>query len=364
MSIAIETQVDSFPLERPRLRGRYRESIAAALLVPYFIAGNENRLATHICQTNDSIFQMANPLLLIGPVGVGKTAIALHVATKESLRYPNVEFSVRYLPAVDFARSYAEAVDSDDLLQFQSDIDSVPVLVIDDLQLIAGKSTAQDELASRIDSRCTKGLPTILTCRRIPGEVKGLRAGLVSRTLPGLTVPLHPPEQDARRMLLSELVIKQGLELTDDALATLNDLLPPNASIRVMDAAIKQLDLWCRMNESDPTGAAIRDAIDSSCQTDRLAISNIAKAVARCSGLKTADLRSKSRKKSVVQARSLSMYLSRKLTQRSLNQIGEYFGGRDHSTVLHSIRKIESCIDTDPAVSQIARDVKDKLNVT
>ena len=363
MSSVVDS-LQTFPLERPLLRSRQRESINEMLL-PYFIAGNENRLVYHVCQSESSIFEMGNPVLLTGNSGAGKTAIALHLAARATaLRgVGNDATAVKYLPAIDFARLYASAVNADDITPLRNEIDSVSVLVIDDLHIISDKQAAQDELASRIETRSRKALPTILTCRRLPSEVRGLRPMLVSRSLPGLTVPIEFPHQSTRSLILSELANVHSLVLQEDLLVSLGKALGQNANVRQMNGAIKQIDLWCRMNDVTPCAEAIEAAIKVVQPEDTITIASIAQAIARAMGLKINDLRSSSRKQSVVRARSLAMLMARRITGKSLNQIGEYFGGRDHSTVLHAIRKTETSLNDDSELAQLMRDVTEKLNL-
>ncbi len=155
LTTTLETTVTSFPLERPAVRVRRRDARQSSGSLPYFIAGEENRLVTFVALATTPIFDFGNPLLLVGPSGSGKTAIAMHLAAKQAIATPiNDEPSaVLYFAAVDFARQYAEAVAADDLPPLRQQINEAPILVVDDLHLIADKPAAQDELALRIDGR-------------------------------------------------------------------------------------------------------------------------------------------------------------------------------------------------------------------
>ena len=345
------------------MRARWRDAQASNSSLPYFIAGEENRLAGFVCQSETGVFELGNPLLLTGAVGTGKTCIALHLAARQAISMgiaANIE-SVKYLPAVDFAREYAEAASSDDMPPFRESIDNAPILVIDDLHLIADKTPAQEELAARIEARSNAQKPTLLTCRRLPSEVRSMRSRLVSRALHGLTIALSPPQGKARLLILAELAMTHDLSLDDVLLERLAEGLSDKLSVRALDAAMKQLSLWCRMNNAAVDAKAIENVINQSSQGSEVELSKITQTVARQMGIKTADLRSSSRKQTVVRGRSLAMYIARQATSKSLADIGKYFGGRDHTTVLHAIRKTESVLQDDVDLHRVFNEVNEKI---
>lgn len=364
MTTTLETTVTSFPLERPTVRVRRRDARQSSGSLPYFIAGEENRLVTFVALATTPIFDFGNPLLLVGPSGSGKTAIAMHLAAKQAIATPiNDEPSaVLFFAAVDFARQYAEAVAADDLPPLRQQINEAPILVVDDLHLIADKPAAQDELALRIDGRTERRLPTLVTCRRLPSEIRGMRPMLISRVLPGLTVPIATPVGESRLMLLRELALHLGLEIKFELLEELDTGLESGLPARALEAALKQITLWCRMNNSAPTIEAVQSAIDIVGKTEEVSIASIAAAVAKYFRIKMSDLRSSSRKQSLVRARSLAMLLARRLTSKSMHQIGDYFSGRDHTTVLHAIRKTESLLQEDADLRRATDEVTEKLS--
>lgn len=357
--------IQTFALERPTLKVRQRDAATKNVvrLLPYFITGNENRMVSFVCQS-DSAISMGQPILLIGSTGNGKTAIAMHLAARAcaTLNLGDALGSVKYSTANDFAREYSEAIHTDDLPPLRKAIDDAPVLVIDDLQMLAGKNAAQEELAMRIDTRIALQKPTFLTCRRMPSETKGIRPRLASRTLMGLTLPINPPSGEARLMLLRELAVLRNVELSEDLIRLLDSGLAVDASTRDLDAAIKQIDLQARMKQSSVDARLISKTIESMRQGEEVEIAAIVRIVARLLGQKSKDLRSSSRKQSIVRARSLAMLIARRMTTMSLDQIGKYFGGRDHSTVLHAIRKTESQLSTDGELSRVIEDATEKLS--
>jgi chromosomal replication initiator protein len=357
--------VISFPLEQPALGSRRRTLPTVRTLLPYFIAGEENRLAAFVAQTTTGLFEFGNPILLIGPSGSGKTVLALHLAARQATAVTATQgepATVHYCTALDFARQYAEAIAADDLPPLRQEIHHAALWIVDDLHLIADKLAAQDELAQRIDGRTQLGRPTLVTCRRLPAEVRGIRSLLSSRVLPGLTIPMATPTGEARRQLLAELAIQLDLKISDDLLDSLHAELDSQLPARSLEAALQQVYLWSRMHDHPPTIEAVRSAVHIVGRSEEISLAVIAATVSKYFRMKLADLRSDSRKQNLVRARSLAMLLARRLTSKSMHQIGDYFGGRDHTTVLHAIRKTESLLEQDADLRRAADEVQEKLS--
>lgn len=399
MVAASPPAVSSFALERPTLRRRRREPPVVRAVTPLFYYGLENRLAGYVCdQSVSPLLEIARPLLLVGPSGVGKTALALHLAQRigidsvwDSLTEANEpstrntddsrsdEFStggrsstsgvtskvlstrVLYQPAVDFAREFASSIDSKDMPRMRKKLDEACVWVIDDLHLIADKTPAQEELAARLEARDAAGRITIVTCRRLPSEIRGLRPPLVSRTLPGLTVELRPPEGETRKAILRELMLAHLPDADPDTWALLDGGLQSCVTVRELEAGVKQVAMWCRMNESSVCPEAFQSVAGENGEVETVSIKSITSAVARQLGVKSSEMRSGSRRQNIVRARSLAMWLARKLTDSSLTNIGDAFGGRDHSTVLHAIRKMEASFDDDADLRRAADQISERL---
>lgn len=380
--------VSSFPLEHPTLRRRRRETPVVRPVTPLFYYGRENRLAGYVCdQSVSPLLEIARPLLLVGPSGVGKTALALHLAQRigidsiwdqitdsqsqaDSAGYSGATAGITsqvlssrviYQPAIDFAREFASSIDSKDMPRMRKRLDEACVWVIDDLHLIADKAPAQEELAGRLEARDAAGRITIVTCRRLPSEIRGLRPPLVSRTLPGLTVELRPPAGEARKAILRELIMAHMPDAEPDTWGLLDGGLPNDVSARELESGVKQVAMWCRMHASPVCAEAMQFAGGRAASQESISIKSITSAVARQLGVKSSEMRSGSRRQNIVRARSLAMWLSRQLTDSSLTHIGDAFGGRDHSTVLHAIRKMELSFDDDADLRRAADQIREQF---
>lgn len=351
--------LDTIELLQPSSTHRRQKGGEGTALLPHFIAGPENAFALFVCRQQESISLRGNPLLLVGPTGCGKTTLAMTIATLE-LEQHNGDASMLYLPAADFARNYTNALSADDLEHFRERTDSIDLLVIDDVHSIAEKPSSQEELAARLESRDRRGMPSILTCRRLPSEFRGIRPLLASRMLPGLTVSLRLPGQEARQAIIEQLCQKNSLKIDPDWIDLLCRGLPDSLSVRRLAAVVNHLRLLDE-NKKPIDAVAIQAAITVASGGNEPTIGAIAKAVARRFQLKTAELKSSTRRQQVVRARALAMYLGRQLTASSLQQIGEYFGGRDHSTVLHACRKTSELLASNSQLSQTADEVREQL---
>lgn len=330
-------------------------------LLPEFLAGPENQLIAYVLQHDAPLIERGNPLLLFGSGGSGKSALARLFAQRELQRTERRRLLVE--PAAEFARRYAEAIESDDLDHFRSRYRRAEVWVIEDLQGIAAKTAAQDELAHRLDARLAEAGPVIAVSRRLPTEQRNLRPGLASRLLPGLTIPVELPGPETRRALVADLAAQHQLPIAADLVNHLSDALPAALPARRLAGIIQYL-----VALRDESGGAVdpwlvAQAVEAATVTAEPSIGAIAQAVARRFKLKASDLKSATRRQQVVRARGLAMLLGRRMTDSSLQEIGRYFGGRDHTTVMHACRKTERMLDESHELARAADEVVEQLRV-
>jgi chromosomal replication initiator protein len=264
---------------------------------------------------------------------------------------------VLLLTSADFAREYAAALDRQELPAWRERVRSVDLLVLEDLGQLAGKGGAQQELIHTLDELAARDAAVVVTARSLPQQIVALAAGLRSRLAAGLIVPLSLPGPGARRTILEQLARARGLSLPRSALAALAS--GPSVPVTALHGAIRQLELASRAG-SLHAGELERLAAERA-PVETLELRDIARATAKYFGLTLADMKSPSRRQTVVAARGVAIYLARLLTQTSLEQIGRYFGGRDHTTVLHGQRRTEKMMKRDPATRHAVSELRKNL---
>jgi chromosomal replication initiator protein len=307
-----------------------------------FVAGPENRLPAEVAGWIAARSRKSyGPLVLCGPPGTGKSHLARAVAGSRD--------DCVYTTAADFARELADAINAQAIDEFQARYRSAALLVLEDIGQLCGKRAALAEFQHTLDALEAHEVQVVVTSHATPAEISGLPAGLVNRLNGGLVVPLSAPGSAARRVLLRRLAVSSGVELSADALRLLTDKLSGSA-VQLQGA---MLELAAAAGPMDPAAPAI---IDLAAAKQFLAIrhpayrphlKDVSSAVAKLYGLKTATLTSSSRRRQVVLARSVAIYLGRMVAGASLAALGRFFGGRDHTTALHSCRSIERRLSRD-----------------
>ncbi len=311
-----------------------------------FVLGNSNELAfAAASQVATNPGTVYNPLLLYGSTGLGKTHL-LHAAGHYIVS-ENPQARVMYLHSERFVSEMIQALRGDGIDAFKRRYRSVDALLIDDIQFFAGKDRSQEEFFHTFNTLLESRQQIILTCDRYPKEVDGLEARLRSRFGWGLTVSIEPPDFETRVAILQKKAIERGLEL-DEAVAFLV-AKRMRSNVRDLEGALNSLIANARFSgrpiDLDYTQEILRDVL---AVHDRLVtIENIQKTVADFYKLRVNDLLSKRRTRSIARPRQMAMALAKTLTEHSLPEIGAAFGGRDHTTVLHACRKIESLCETD-----------------
>ena len=251
------------------------------------------------------------------------------------------------IPAAEFAQQYAEAVEKHTVSGWRIPFRTADLLVLEDLLHLATKPAAQAELLHTLDELADRGALAVVTSRLSPHELANFLPGLQSRLQAGLCVPLVVPQLEARRKILAALCDKRQLSLGDGSLRLLARSLA--MSVPELSGVLANMELAARSSGRGLDDNFVQAYIAQHCAARHPPLRTIATHTARHFALRVVELRSSSRRRGVVLARDVAMYLSRQLTGKSLKQIGEYFGGRDHTTVLHGCRKTETLMLSDPA---------------
>ncbi|MEE4638248.1 MAG: chromosomal replication initiator protein DnaA [Wenzhouxiangella sp.] len=324
--------------EKPGLDDRYQ--------FDNFVLGKSNELAfaaaRQVAKNPGTVY---NPLLLYGSTGLGKTHL-LHAAG-QFIAEANPEARILYLHSEKFVSEMIQALRRDSIDQFKRRYRSVETLLIDDIQFFAGKDRSQEEFFHTFNSLLESRQQIILTCDRYPKEVDGIESRLRSRFGWGLTVSIEPPDFETRVAILQKKAAERGLDLEETVASLIAKRMRSN--VRDLEGALNSLIANARFSgrriDLDYTQEILRDVL---AVHDRLiTIENIQKTVADFYQLRVADLLSKRRTRSIARPRQMAMFLAKSLTEHSLPEIGSAFGGRDHTTVLHACRKIDSLCETD-----------------
>jgi chromosomal replication initiator protein len=323
-----------------------------------FVAGPENELAAEACLTlTEALGTNYNPLLISGMPGTGKSHIARGLA-KVWQRKLNSPTAALVFSGAEFVTAFQAANNQERLREFQNRVRRAKMLIIDELTQMAGKTAALLELKATIDELLANGGHIIVTSRLAIEMIPGVNAALQSRLLGGLTISLKIPGPEARFTLWQRYVAAQGISASDDVLRSLAATLEITAA-----------DIWqtaATLAEESENGREITDREAKSVLKQQRGayqptVRTIANLCAKYYGLKPTELASPLRRRTIVAARNMAIYLARTMSEISLEQIGKHFGGRDHTTVLHGIRTIEDRLKTEPETKQAYEDLRKML---
>lgn len=324
-----------------------------------FVVGKPNELAhaaaRRVAEGGPVTF---NPLFLYGGVGLGKTHLMHAIAHELSTRRPDLR--VLYLSAEQFMYRFVQALRERQVMDFKELFRSVDVLMVDDVQFIAGKDSTQEEFFHTFNALVDQNKQIVISADRAPGEIKDLEERIKSRLQCGLVVDLHPTDYELRLGILQQKAEHyrtqyRGLVIADGVLEFLAHRITTN--VRVLEGALTRLfafaSLVGREITLDLTQDCLADILRSSDR--KLTIEEIQRRVAEHYNIRLSDMIGPKRLRNIARPRQVAMYLAKQLTPRSLPEIGRRFGGRDHTTIMHGVRKIEELMTTD---SQLADDLQ------
>jgi chromosomal replication initiator protein len=298
-----------------------------------------------------------SPLVFCGASGTGKSHLAHGLAEAWQRLRPND--SVVLITTSEFTQQYAEAVEKRDVARWRTAFRSADLFVLEDLAGLSTKPAAQAELLHTLDALADRSAMVVVTSRLPPQDLTSFSAGLQSRLMAGLCVPLVLPETDARQHILAGLCEVRKIGLGDNSLRLLARSLVMSAP--ELAGVLAHLEHAARTAGQSFDDRFVQRFISQRNAARQPRLRSIAEQTARHFSLRMADLRSASRRRGVVVARDVAMYLARTMTSKSLKQIGDYFGGRDHTTVSHGCRKLETLMHCDAATHDAVSTLRQRL---
>ena len=322
-----------------------------ALTFDTLVAGRANQMArTAALHVAGAPGVMYNPLFIYGGVGLGKTHL-IH-AVGNALLKDNPNARVLYLHAEQFISDVVKNYQRKTFDELKAKYHSLDLLLIDDVQFFAGKERTQEEFFNAFEALLAKRAHIIMTSDTYPKGLVDIDTRLTSRFEAGLTVAIEPPELEMRVAILMRKALAEGTEMPEDVAFFVAKNV--RANVRELEGALRKVLAYSRFSHKDINIGLAREALKDllSIQNRQISVENIQKTVADFYKIKIADMYSKKRPASIAKPRQIAMYLAKEMTQKSLPEIGELFGGRDHTTVLHAVRKIGGDRAKDPELNQ------------
>ena len=341
-SIPISSQSTSNQSTKSKTLNRSNKTanrINPAFTFDSFVTGKANQLARAAgLQVGDNPGGAYNPLFIYGGVGLGKTHLLHAVGNMVLKEFPSAK--VRYTHAEQYVSDVVKAYQHKAFDSFKKFYHSLDLLLIDDVQFFGNKTRTQEEFFYAYNALIEEHKQVVITCDSYPKEISGIEDRLISRFGWGLTVAIEPPELEMRVAILLKKASSEGITLGEDVAFFVANLIQSN--VRELEGALKRIVAFSKFSRRPVSVPVAKEALKDllAVQTRQTSVDNIQKVVADYFKIKVSDMFSKKRSRAVARPRQIAMALSKELTTRSLPDIGESFGGRDHTTVLHACRKI------------------------
>ena len=327
-----------------------------------FVVGPNNNFAYAACKAvAEKPGRAYNPLFLYGGVGLGKTHLLQAIGQQVAGGKKNAR--VAYVSSEKFTNEYIEAIQNNKLIAFRKKYRQSEVLLIDDIQFLAGKERIQEEFFHTFNALHEAHKQIVLTCDRAPSEIPGLEQRLVSRFEWGQTVDVQSPDVETRVAILRKKAASMNANLSDEIIDFLAMRIRTN--VRRLEGALIRVASYAALTGGKLTIEVIEGLLREILHEEgrqTISIEVIQKKVAEQYDIRLADMTSKRRPENIAFPRQVAMYLSRQMTECSLNTIGEKFGGRDHGTVLHACRLVKNRMDVDANVRQVVSYLEKQLS--
>ena len=358
--------VNSSPEKRELIHFSHKKDHQTNLIPGFtfdtFVEGKSNHIALAASkQVASGLKNSYNPLFIYGGVGLGKTHL-MH-AVGNLIKKQNPERKITYTHSEKFVSDMVRSLQLGAISEFKQYYRSLDALLIDDIQFFAGKEQSQEELFHTFNSLLERGSQMILTCDRYPKEINGLEDRLKSRLGWGLPVVIDPPELETRVAITLSKADEMGYKLDEESAFFIAQKVRSN--VRELEGALKRVIANSNFTGKEIDIALIKDSLKDllAIQARQVSVDNIQKTVAEYYNIKLSDLLSKRRSRSIARPRQMSMFLAKELTNYSLPEIGESFGGRDHTTVLHACKKIKELRDFNNEIEEDYRNLFRALTI-
>ncbi len=339
------------PMTRANSSGEDAHRINPSFTFENFVGGKANQLArAAAAQVAEHLGTAYNPLFIYGGVGLGKTHLIQAIGNAAFQRTPNAK--IQYVTSQDYVTDVVRAYQHKAFDSFKRRYHTLDLLLIDDIQFIGGKTRSQEEFFFAFNALIEAHKQVIITCDRFPKELADVDDRLVSRFGWGLTVAIEPPELEMRVAILINKAAAENIVLDESIAFFIAKHIRSN--VRELEGALKRVFAFVRFTSTPLSLASTKEALKDLLviQNRQVSIENIQKTVADYYKIKVAEMYSKKRNRAIARPRQVAMSLAKEFTQLSLPDIGEAFGGRDHTTVLHACRKIEELKDSDGGINR------------
>jgi chromosomal replication initiator protein len=330
---------ESAEVEPDTSSGGFKNRLNTALTFDSLVEGTANRMARaaamHVAGMPGHLY---NPLFIYGGVGLGKTHLVHAVGNRLLADRPGSK--ILYIHAEQFVSDVVKAYQRKTFDEFKERYHSLDLLLIDDVQFFANKDRTQEEFFNAFEALLAKKSHIVMTSDTYPKGLADIHERLISRFDSGLTVAIEPPELEMRVAILINKARAENAEMPEEVAFFVAKNVRSN--VRELEGALRKILAYSRFNQKEISIQLAREALRDllSIQNRQISVENIQKTVADYYKIKVADMYSKKRPASIARPRQIAMYRAKELTQKSLPEIGELFGGRDHTTVLHAVRKI------------------------
>ncbi|ATX64411.1 chromosomal replication initiator protein DnaA [Roseinatronobacter bogoriensis] len=321
-----------------------------------FVVGKPNELAhaaaRRVAEGGPVTF---NPLFLYGGVGLGKTHLMHAIAWELKAKRPDLQ--VLYLSAEQFMYRFVQALRDREIMDFKNLFRSVDVLMVDDVQFIAGKDSTQEEFFHTFNALVDQNKQIVISADRAPGEIKDLEARISSRMQCGLVVDLHPTNYELRLGILHRKAAQfaqsyGSIKIDDGVFEFLAHRITTN--VRVLEGALQRLFAFSSLIGQEVSQDMVQDCLSDMLRSSerRVTVEEIQRKVAEHFNIRLSDMLGPKRTRTIARPRQIAMYLSKEMTSRSLPEIGRRFGGRDHTTILHGVRKVVEMREQDTQLNE------------